>query len=177
MIYLALLRGINVGGNAMIKMADLKDALIKAGLQDVKTYINSGNVIFTSGNKDQDALAEQVSNVIKDSFSLDVKTVVFTAEQWRRIITAAPEWWGKDTSYKHNILVMIKPFEMDEVVAAIGELKPELEQMVAGNGVLYQSISWDHFGRTAAGKMASKPIYKSMTIRNYNTATKLVSLL
>lgn len=177
MTYVALLRGINVGGNSMLKMADLKVALIESGLKDVRTYINSGNVLFSSTSSDQDALARHISKVIQDGFDLDVKTVVFTTDQWRGIINDAPDWWGKDASYKHNILVMIKPFEMTEVVAAIGELKPELEQMVAGNGVLYQTVSWDHFGRTAASKMISKPVYKTMTIRNYNTATKLVGLL
>lgn len=176
-VYLALLRGINVGGNALIKMAELQQVLSDAGLQNVTTYIQSGNVIFESKNKDNDALAALISQTIKQSFGLDVKTAVFSREEWRAIIKAAPDWWGVDKGWKHNMLIMIKPFVMDKVVQAIGQLKPGIELMVAGNGILYQSVSFKMFGRATTGKLASNPVYKSMTIRNYNTATKLLTVL
>jgi uncharacterized protein (DUF1697 family) len=160
----------------MIKMADLKTALEKAGFTDVSTYIQSGNVFFTAEERDTSKLARKVSDTIQKTFKLEVAAAVFTEAQWRAIIKAAPKWWGKDIAWKHNLLIMLEPYNMKDVVAAVGALKPDIEAMEPGKGVLYQSMSLKLFGRTTTGKLASNPIYKKMTIRNYNTATKLVTL-
>lgn len=175
--YLAFLRGINVGGNSLIKMADLKDALSAAGLQEVRTYIQSGNVIFASEGTDKAQLGAHISETIQQRFALQVDVVVFTKAEWEHIIAAAPAWWGKDKTWKHNMLIMTKPHDMSKVIQAIGELKPDIEAVQPGMGVVYQSMSFQQFGKTTTGKLASNPIYKQMTIRNYNTATKLLSLL
>ncbi|MBI5869380.1 MAG: DUF1697 domain-containing protein [Actinobacteria bacterium] len=176
--YIAFLRGINVGGNTLIKMAELKDALTAAGLAEVRTYIQSGNVIFSSDIGDADKLASSIRSTIRKRFSHKVDVAVFTADEWQRIIAAAPDWWGVDPEWKHNLLITIKPFDMKDVVEAIGELKPDIEAVEAGDGVLYQSLSLKYFGRTNTGrKLVSNPVYKKMTIRNYNTATKLGAML
>jgi uncharacterized protein (DUF1697 family) len=103
--------------------------------------------------------------------------VLFSKDEWVEIIAAAPLWWGQYKTRKHNILVLIPPYDIREVITSIGELKPDIEAMHPGDGVLYQSMSLELFGRTTTGKIASNPVYKKMTVRNYNTATKLLSLL
>jgi uncharacterized protein (DUF1697 family) len=175
-IYVALLRGVNVGGKAMIKMAELAEVLTAAELCDVKTYIQSGNVIFRS-ELSSDQLAREVSQTIEARFQLPVEVAVYSLPEWKKIIAAAPTWWGKDPAWKHNLLVLLKPYRMSDVVQSIGILKPGIEAMQPGNGVIYQSMSRDVFGKTTTGKLASSPIYKRITIRNYNTSTKLLSLL
>ena len=175
--YLALLRGINVGGNSIIKMAELKLALSETGLKNVRTYIQSGNVIFDAEATDKLALAQKMAQAIKSNFDLDVDIIVLSASEWKAIIAAAPKWWGKDTSWKHNIIVMTSEFDMNGVVERIGVLKPDIEYIESGIGVIYQSLSYEKFGRTTSGKIASNPVYKHMTIRNYNTATKLAGLM
>lgn len=175
--YLALLRGVNVGGKALLKMADLHAALSKDGFQDVKTYIQSGNVMFTSNRRDKKRLASDMSACIEKNFKLTVDIAHFTADEWQAIVKAAPAWWGKDADWKHNLLVITTGIPAKEVVAAIGELKPDIEAVKAGDGVVYQSMSFTLFGRTTTGKLASNPIYKKLTVRNYNTATKLANLL
>jgi uncharacterized protein (DUF1697 family) len=106
-----------------------------------------------------------------------VEVVVFSQSEWRQIIAAAPSSWGADKTWKHNLLVLLPPYNMAEAVTAVGALKPDIEAMRAGDGVLYQSMSQALFGRTTTGKLASNPLYKRLTIRNYNTATKLLALL
>jgi uncharacterized protein (DUF1697 family) len=175
--YLALLRGINVGGNNMIHMADLKVCLTIAGLTAVRTYIQSGNVIFESPEKDRNTLTKLIEQTIKNQFGADVPTAVFSKQEWQQIITSAPKQWGIDPGWKHNLLVMLKPYNMQQIVADIGDLKPDIEMLIAGEGVLYQSMSLALFGRTTTGKLATKPIYKRMTVRNYNTSMKLLTLL
>lgn len=175
--YIAFLRGINVGGNNIVKMADLQRALSDADFHDVKTYIQSGNVIFSSKSHAKEKLADTIKATILDTFQVRSDVVIFSEDEWRDIIKAAPSWWGSDTTWKHNILIMVGPHTMSDVVAAIGALKPDIEALQPGNGVLYQSMSFASFGRTTAGKLAANPIYKKMTIRNFNTATKLLSFM
>ena len=174
--YLALLRGINVGGNTIIAMAELRQTLQDVGLQNVRTYIQTGNIFFESDKTDTVLLAKDIEAVIQARFNLQVPTVVFTKHDWQAIIAAAPKWWGTDQTMKHNIIVLLPAFDMKQVVEAVGELKPDIEAMQAGEGVLYQALSLQAFGRTTGGKLAGNPIYKRMTIRNYNTATKLLQL-
>lgn len=177
MTYLALLRGINVGGKNMIKMADLRECLSGAGFSNVCTYIQSGNVIFESDERDSKALARAIEQAIDASFKCTVGTVVIAKPTWRTLVSNAPSDWGVDKSWKHNILVLLDPSEITEAIAAIGALKPDIETLVPGDGVLYQSMSLEKFGRTTTGKLASNPIYQRMTVRNYNTAVKLAALL
>lgn len=176
MTYLALLRGINVGGNNKIPMATLRVCLEKVGLKNVRTYIQSGNIFFESNESDNVKLEQFVSKAIEDTFEMVISVVVFKQKEWESIIGTAPHWWGKDSLWKHNILVMVRPYSMSDVVEAYGKLKPEIERMKPGNGVLYQSIMFVRFGQTTGGKLASNPIYKQMTVRNFNTATKLAQM-
>lgn len=160
----------------MIKMEDLRGTLTAAGLSDVHTYIQSGNVIFTSSESDTTTIAALIKTTIEKQFSLTVEAVVFSKDEWSHIVASAPDWWGEDQEWKHNLLVLLPPYDMHDVVRAIGTLRPDIESMEVGEGVLYQSMSLKLFGRTTTGKLASSPIYKKMTIRNYNTATKLLQL-
>lgn len=175
--YIAFLRGINVGGKSLIKMEALREALIAHGLFEVRTYIQSGNIIFDSKIHSEDALAKTITECNEKVFSLRVSTVVFSAQRWKQIIADAPAWWGKDDAWKHNVLIMIPPYDMDAIMASF-KLKPDMEACQAGDGVLYQSIARDMVGRGATGsRLASHAAYKQMTIRNYNTATKLAALV
>jgi uncharacterized protein (DUF1697 family) len=175
--YIAFLRGINVGGKSLIKMEALREALVAHGLFEVRTYIQSGNIIFASETKNEDELALIITKCIQKVFSMQVMAVVFSDKRWKQIIANAPIWWGKDENWKHNMLIMIKPYDMDTVMASL-VIKPDMEACQAGDGVIYQSIARDMVGRGATGsKLVSNAAYKQMTIRNYNTATKLAALL
>lgn len=175
--YIALLRGINVGGNNIIKMEALRTALTADGFQSVSTYIQSGNVLFVSDNPNARELAEQIEMCIVSEFSVTVPAVVFSREQWTSIIAAAPLWWGSDARWKHNLIALLPPLEAKSVGTAVGQLKPDIETMLAGENVVYQSLSIEHFGKTTSGKLASNPIYKHMTIRAYSTSHKLLERL
>jgi uncharacterized protein (DUF1697 family) len=176
MTFLAFLRGINVGGNALIKMADLREALAAAGFADVRTYIQSGNLAFTApAASSQSTLAKQIMAVIQQRFNLDVAAAVFSVKEWRQVVQAAPDWWGQDKTWKHNLLIVTEPVDTADVLQAIGALKPELEMVLPGKRVLYQSLSFTYFGRTTSGKLATNPVYHKMTVRNYNTATKMLA--
>lgn len=173
--YIALLRGVNVGGNNKVTMKDLVAAMTEDGFVDVKSYINSGNVLFSStSSKD---LEKKVAVSIKRHSKLDIDVVVVSAERWIAIVKEAPKMWGKQEGWKHNIVVMIPPATPQQMLHEVGELRPEYESLATGDGVVYQSISLKYFGRARSGALVGKPLYKKMTIRNYNTAIKLAGLL
>lgn len=175
MRYVALLRGVNVGGNNKVTMKDLVAAMTEDGFIDVKSYINSGNVLF--GSSSSKNLDKKVAAAIKRHSGLDIDVVVVEAERWGKIIDEAPKAWGKQDDWKHNIVVMIPPATPQQMLQEVGELRPEYESLTIGDGVVYQSISLKYFGRARSGALVGKPLYKKMTIRNYNTATKLAQLL
>ncbi len=175
--YVGFMRGINVGGKGIVKMSELTSELDTAGFVNTQTYIQSGNVIFDSDAKDTDKLASHIKSIIQQQFNMTTEVVVFSKQDWRDIVRSAPSWWGDDMTWKHNLLIMTGPHTMSDVMKAIGDLKPDIEIVQPGKGVLYQSMSRALFGRTTTGKLASNPIYKHMTVRNFNTATKILSLI
>lgn len=177
MKYIALLRGVNVGGNTKIKMAELKTALENTEFSNISTYIQSGNILFTSENTDIPQIEKIIHDVILKVFNLDIAVVVKSSLEWQQVINNAPNWWGESTEFKHNLIVLLHPEDTQTTMNAIGALKPDIEFAEAGEGVIYQSISIQYFGRTTSGKLASNPVYKQLTIRNYNTANKLLHLL
>lgn len=177
MKYIALLRGINVGGNNKVPMSDLKKCFESLGYQSVQTYINSGNVIFSTDKSRQHILKHEIEACLESSFGFNIQVVLIGARQYESILHAAPVWWGKDKSWKHNILFLLDSIKPSEAVEAIGELKPGIEKIKVVEGAIFQSLEFNQFGKTTTGKLASKPIYKQMTIRNFNTAQKLLHLL
>ena len=177
MKYLALLRGINVGGKTLIKMAELKTCFEQAGFKNVRTYINSGNVFFESSDRATDTLAKEIETCIDKKFALTVRVVVIDQLHYTAMMEAAPAGYGEKEGWKYNVLFLIPPYDINEVIADIGELKPDIEAMTIADGVIFQELLFTSFGKTTGGKLASRASYQKMTIRNWNTARKLRALL
>jgi uncharacterized protein (DUF1697 family) len=175
--YVALLRGINVGGNSLIKMSELKDALNGGLLNEVTTYIQSGNVLFESEETDKPKLGKYIAGKIRRSFGLDVGVIVFRDSEWQKVVKDAPKWWGKDPAWRHYLFVLLEGSTPAEVIEAIGELNQDIEKLAAADGVVYQSVEIAKYGRSRSSRVLSLPAYKRMTIRNYNTTVKLAALL
>ena len=177
MKYIALLRGINVGGNNKIPMADLRACFEAAGFTDVSTYINSGNVFFTSEETDEAKLVTQCEAAIEKQFGFHVVCAVISAKEIADSIAHAPKWWHDgDTLVKHNALFVIAPKTAKEIMEVVGEPRPEYEQVALHGRVIFWSAPVKTFGRTQYGKIVGSKAYQFITIRNSNTAKKLVEL-
>ncbi len=177
MQYVALLRGINVGGNNKVPMADLRTCLQSIGAENVRTYIQSGNVVFTSNSRDETTLTAHVEQAIEKQFGFPIIVALFSQAEFEYIADHVPKRWLKNPEWKYNYLFLKKPTTAEDALQAMGELRADIEAAVPGHGVVYQGISIKFFGRTTAGKIISKPIYKQMTIRNHNTVRKLLDIL
>jgi uncharacterized protein (DUF1697 family) len=174
--YIALLRGINVGGNNKIAMPELKTAFDNAGFSNVITYINSGNVIFESGMA-QAAIKTACELLLTEHFRLHIIVEIITAAELRNALCHAPEWWGNDANSKHNAIFVIPPATTEDVCALIGEIRPEYEKIAHYGSVIFWSAPIATFSRTHLTKIVlNKTAYNAITIRNANTVKKLAVL-
>lgn len=177
MRYVCLLRGINVGGNNKVAMSDLRACFEVLGMRHISTYINSGNVLFSSGNHSVADLIAGIEPALKSRFAMDLRVTVVPYDVLAKAIATAPTGWGTDTTRKHNLLFVRPPATAADVMAGIGTPNSNLESVVPGDGVVFWSASLEQFGRTASSKLAGKPVYQQVTVRNYNTSIALLHRL
>lgn len=175
--YLALLRGINVGGNNLIKMTELKLSFENMGFKDVVTYIQSGNVIFKSTEKDKDTLTFMVEKELSNTFEYKSTIVLCSYDQLESVVHTAPDNYGTNPDeYRYDVLFLKEPLTSEEALKEI-KIREGVDNVYIGNGVLYFSRLISRAGQSYLNKVISLPVYKKMTIRNWNTTTKLLLLM
>ena len=175
--YIALLRGVNVGGKNKISMPELKMAFEEIGFLDVITYINSGNVIFSSNTQDKSELIRKSESIIEDKFKLSIPVTVISAKELSDVLKNAPVWWNtEDKEIYDNAIFVIPPTSVEEVFAEVGNAKPEYEKVYSYGNVIFWSASLKTFNKTRWSKTASSSVNKNVTIRNANTTKKLLEL-
>ncbi|MFO1183222.1 MAG: DUF1697 domain-containing protein [Bauldia sp.] len=175
--YVALLRGINVGGNNVIRMADLRAALERSGLAEVETHIQSGNVMFSAPGGDAAGLAKRVDAALAEAFAYEARSVVLSDEEIGAVIAEAPRGFGTaPDEYRYDVVFCRPPLT---AVAAAREIvaKPGVDQVTAGRHALYFVRLRAAQTRSSLPKIMALPIYQQMTIRNWATTAKLAALL
>lgn len=175
--FVGLLRGINVGGKTLVKMSELRDAVEQSNYTNVHTYINSGNLFFESNTNDTLFLASDIERIIADHFGLSVRVVVFSLDEMEAIVESMPIDWGEKVGWKYNTLFMLNRGTESMVAEQVGVLKDDIETLAVGPQVVFQSVEFSQYGKSRTAKLVSLPVYKQMTIRNYNTTIKLLELL
>ncbi len=176
MKYIALLRGINVGGNKKVPMPELKDCFEKIGFKNVLTYINSGNVIFESTETNKTKLVQLCEVAIEKQFGFRVICSVVSADELIAALENAPSWWDNEPESKHNAIFVIAPNSAKEIMNEVGSAKVEYEKAVAFEPIIFWSAPINTFSRTRYSKIVGTKAYQSVTIRNANTAKKLAEL-
>nr|AMP57473.1 protein of unknown function (DUF1697) [uncultured bacterium] len=173
--YVALLRGVNVGGNNKASMVALRSCFEDLGFADVSTYIISGNVLFASSETSAQRLTEACEAAIEGRFGFKVVCCVLSAEELRAAIDHAPSWWGVGNE-KHDALFVIAPMSSEEVMSSVGEAKPEYERVASFGRVIFWTAPAATFSRTRYSKIVGSSVYRYITIRNANTTRKLLEL-
>jgi uncharacterized protein (DUF1697 family) len=175
MKYIALLRGINVGGNNKVAMPELKKCFETIGLTNVSTYINSGNVLFESDQENAAKLVRQCEDAIKNTFGFHIVCSVISTADLHAALKHAPSWWNNGDA-KHNAIFVIAPKKAEDIMKEVGEAKPEYEKVAAYHPIIFWSAPLKTFGRTRYSKIVGTKAYQSVTIRNANTTLKLAEL-
>lgn len=173
--YIALLRGINISGKNKIAMSDLKHSFEELGFENVATYINSGNIIFSSESDDVNILSSKIKLMIKEKFQLDIPVLIMLQDKLKEILSNAPSWWGSDNKEIYdNLIFFIPPLTYEQFYAEIGNPNNEYEQVFNYKDVVFWSFSRKYYQKTNWwSKTASSAIAKQITIRTANTSKKI----
>ncbi|WP_099355097.1 DUF1697 domain-containing protein [Fredinandcohnia onubensis] len=176
MVYIALLRGINVGGNNKIDMKVLKQTFERVGMKDVVTYINTGNIIFSSNDQSKTELSRILEEAIHDDFGLRIKVVVRSIDDVRGIIQAIPDTWKNDKDMKSDVMFLWDEID-DETVLENLVMKPTIDTVKYVPGAILWSIEKKNANKSGMSKIIGTKIYKQVTVRNVNTARKIYELM
>lgn len=171
--YIALLRGINVSGQKKIPMAELRELLSKAGLENVKTYIQSGNVIFQSSEKNKKKLEIKIHNVIKSHFGFEVPILVKTPIELQQIFDGSPFPQEK----KENSYFMMLYTPSDKVlVEEVSKLSYPNEAFLITDNCVYFYCSTGYGKAKFSNNFFERKLKVTATARNYKSMVKLLSL-
>lgn len=175
MRYVALLRGINVGGNNKVEMLQLKHVFEELGCGDVVTYINSGNVVFTD-NRSGVELVKFVEKAIKEEFGLEIPVVIRDQQNIQALCRKIPPDWTNDKKLRTDAMFLWEEIDNKDILKKI-KINPEIENAFYFEGALVWHIGRQNVTRGAAIKLINTDLYKHMTIRNINTVRKLNELM
>lgn len=176
--YVILLRGINVGGNSILPMAKLKKYLEKLGFADVKTYIASGNVLVRS-DKTPAQIKAMVEKELPSLFKKGSPTItvtVLTHAQLKAIVKNKPKGFGEKPDTYHSDVIFLMEGTATKAMAAFSP-KEGVDTVWPGKGAIYSQRLSAERTKSRLNKIMSTPFYKVMTIRTWNTATKLLAML
>ena len=176
--FITFLRGINVGGKNKIAMPELKTGFEECGFSDVLTYINSGNIVFSSDIKDAAEISKKVSLMIKNKFNLEIPAYTIYAKELEDILNHCPEWWGNENKDIYdNLIFIMPPATFKEVFTKIGEPEADYEKIENYKNTVFWSFSRKDYARTNWwSKTAASGIKDMITIRTANTVRKTITL-
>ncbi|MET9534770.1 DUF1697 domain-containing protein [Streptomyces sp. NPDC006649] len=175
--YAVLLRGINVGGNRKVPMADLRELLTGLGHGDVRTYLNSGNAVFSSGTADEDRLAAAVEEAVADRFGFTVDCLVRSGAYLRTVADGCPFRAAGLQGKQLHVTYFSGPVEPDRF-AALDQQAYLPEEFRLGDRALYLYAP-DGLGRSKlAEALNRRAVNKGITgtSRNWNTVLKLAEM-
>jgi uncharacterized protein (DUF1697 family) len=175
--YLALLRGINVGGHNLISKSDLIDAFEAMGVERVSTYIQSGNVLFESKSIPIARLTRQIETQLSERFDYEARAVVLRREDYHAAVHAAHRNWGQAADQKHNAMFLLEGIHAKDILDSLPKPRPDIETISIGKGVIFWSASIRHLSKTAMMALAKTRWYREMTVRNHKTTWRLAELL
>jgi uncharacterized protein (DUF1697 family) len=174
--YVALLRGINVGGRNKVAMADLREAFEDGGYRAVRTYIQSGNVLFESAAA-RTSLEDDIERLLEARFSTPLVVVVRSHDQLRDVVDQAPDGFGAAPDTYHSDAVFLKAPLTSEQAMRVVALREGVDQAWPGTSVLYFARLSAARTKSRMNKIMGTPEYQKMTIRSWTTTIKLLALL
>ena len=175
--YALLVRGINVGGKNKVVMAQLRQELTELGLEKVETYINSGNIFFTS-TAPKAQLVEKLEAFFAVHYPFIQSFSLLSQEDYEEELKNLPDWWTKDLARK-DVLFYTEGLNVEQVIEKVGSLKLESEVLHFGRlAIFWGKFSEESYYATAYHKYLLKmPFYRNITIRNAKTFDKIGQML
>ena len=173
-LYVALLRGINVGGHKRIKMSDLKDLLAQVGLTKIHTYIQSGNVVFGSTLNDRTLLSQSITAAIKKHYGFDVAVVVLSQKKFTAILQATP---FEDSKRQKSVFTLLDPPLSKEQLSLLQEMSFEDELVYSTRDCVYVFAEKGYHKVTCNTNFIERKTRVHATTRNFKTMQAIARLL
>ncbi len=173
--YVALLRGINVGGKAKIDMKILKQLTETLGFLTVRTYINSGNILFFS-DLNSILIKTLLETSIENYFGVKITVTLFDQAMIKNLCQTFPKSWTNDALYKTDILFLNEAYDHPSSLNLINP-NPEVDHLIYAQGAIGWHIERQLYAQSRMSKFIGSPLYKNMTARNITTLRKINALL
>src|ERR1041384_5891778 len=175
-VFVALLRGVNVGGNNMISMKSLKESFETIGFSNVSTYINSGNIIFQSKEDDPRKLEKKIEQMLSSEYQLESKVVLRSLSEMEKLVKSLPQNWGDDSVWRFNVIFLRHSIDSEKILDEL-PANSDVEEVLYRPGTLLWSVQASEANRSKFVKLSSRKSFKDMTVRNLNTTRKLYELM
>ncbi len=175
MVYVAFLRAINVGGNSIVSMAAIKEALAELGLSDVRTHINSGNVIFSTRASDGPKLGARIEKALEQRTGMPIKVLVMDHKALKKLVGAIPRNWVDDKTMRTYVLLLWKELDDPKIFEWL-PVRPGVDNVRYAPGAVIWQVDRKDIAKSRMTRLVGTPNYKLMTIRSANTMRKLNEL-
>ncbi len=178
MTHVALLRGINVGGNRLVSMKTLKVVFEDAGMTDVRTFINSGNVVFSTKLRSRARITSLLEKAIAKEFGFTVDVLVVSEPTLRAIVAEIPSEWTNDGAMKCDVLFLWDDVDRPSILDEL-PVDPRIETVRYAPGAVIWGIDRKHVMKSRMGERnkVGTALSKRITVRNCNTTRKLLALM
>lgn len=175
--YILLLRGINVGGKNKVSMLDLKGLLIDTGFEEVDSYINSGNLFFSSP-QNRESCISKIKYLLESNYDFSIPFSLITKEEYLKEREELPDWWKQDLA-RRDVLFFSCDLDKSNIIEFIEKATFFNEIVYIGrNGVFWGKYDEAEYLKTTYHKKLMKQdFYKKITIRNGNTFEKIAEIL
>jgi uncharacterized protein (DUF1697 family) len=174
--FVALLRGINVGGKNLIAMSDLAASFREAGFENVRTHGQSGNVLFDASDVGGPALEGSMEQMLGDRHGVPILVVIRSRDELAATIAAAPADHGSDR-LRSDVFFLKDPLTAESVYAELPELREGVDSVALGPGALYFSRLAARATKTRIQRLMAMPVFQQMTVRTWRTTIRLLELL
>jgi uncharacterized protein (DUF1697 family) len=179
--YVILLRGINVGGKNKIRMAELKFCLEEQGFEDIVTYIQSGNIVLRSSLGVR-SISAKIEAALLENFKVEsaiIRVLALEDKAFREVVARAPKEFGKDNTNYRYYVIFLMGVDSSEAIKQI-DVRQGIDEAWQGDKVIYYrlpSLTSPNATKSHLNKVSQKPLYQSITMRNWNTTLKLLEIL
>ena len=175
--YVLLLRGINVGGKHKVAMSEFKALLLEAGFEKVSSYINSGNLFFSSNQNNETCLAK-IGHLLDTNYDFPIPFALITKEAYLKESATLPDWWGQALA-KKDVLFFSPHLDKASILDFIAKATFHNEIVHVGKHAIFwgKYDEADYLKTTYHKKLIKQDFYKQITIRNSNTFEKIAKML
>jgi uncharacterized protein (DUF1697 family) len=173
--YICFLRGVNVGGNKLLKMAELKVLFDTLKLRDAKTYLQSGNVVFCSDETDRAVLTRRIEDGIRKKSGMEVKIILRTTDELRKLIAANP-LPPEDRNPSALLVAFLGGTIADTAKTLLTSLKLPSEELRFGKQELYLYFPEGIVKSKLSNALTEKKLGVNVTARNWNTVNALLKI-